>query len=225
MRSIFALCALLLSLLFASAEGRELGIAYLNTGHVHSVDSAAIERVVRVVDSMRMPLVALFGVENEAAAREIAQRSESDYSYLHRTMDYYDGQDFALLYFGDRFFVERAVMSYGTLAIHGEADGESMDLILTRRGDRVRTLLPENTAEPSDITLLCGRVTPDDIARLELYDAMKPLERRGEGNVRGSYGWFFRSRIGCSEKCRAGVYITEWLLRESCDLPIYVIVR
>ena len=52
---------------------------------------------------MRMPLVALWGVENEAVVRDIAAACEGDYSYLHRTLNSLDGMDFALLYYGDLF--------------------------------------------------------------------------------------------------------------------------
>lgn len=50
-----------------------------------------------------MPLVALWGVENEAVVRDIAAACKGDYSYLHRTLNSLDGMDFALLYYGDLF--------------------------------------------------------------------------------------------------------------------------
>ena len=62
-----------------------------------------IRHTAAVIDSMRMPLVALWGVENEAVVRDIAAACEGDYSYLHRTLNSLDGMDFALLYYGDLF--------------------------------------------------------------------------------------------------------------------------
>ena len=49
---------------------------------------------------MRMPLVALWSVENEAVVRDIAAACRGDYSYLHQTLNSLDGMDFALLYYG-----------------------------------------------------------------------------------------------------------------------------
>lgn len=62
-----------------------------------------IRHTAAVIDSMRMPLVALWGVENEAVVRDIAAACKGDYSYLHRTLNSLDGMDFALLYYGDLF--------------------------------------------------------------------------------------------------------------------------
>lgn len=62
-----------------------------------------IARTAAVIDSMRMPLVALWSVENEAVVRDIAAACRGDYSYLHQTLNSLDGMDFALLYYGDLF--------------------------------------------------------------------------------------------------------------------------
>ncbi len=62
-----------------------------------------IARTAAVIDSMRMPLVALWSVENEAVVRDIAAACQGDYSYLHCTLNSLDGMDFALLYYGDLF--------------------------------------------------------------------------------------------------------------------------
>lgn len=53
-----------------------------------------IRHTAAVIDSMRMPLVALWGVENEAVVRDIAAACKSDYSYLHRTLNSLDGHGF-----------------------------------------------------------------------------------------------------------------------------------
>ena len=58
-----------------------------------------IRHTAAVIDSMRMPLVALWGVENEAVVRDIAAACKGDYSYLHRTLNSLDGMDFALSFF------------------------------------------------------------------------------------------------------------------------------
>lgn len=59
-----------------------------------------IRNTAAVIDSMALPLVALWGVENEQVVRDIAAACRGDYSYLHRTLNSLDGMDFALLYYG-----------------------------------------------------------------------------------------------------------------------------
>ena len=66
-----------------------------------------IKQVAAVVDSIALPVVALYGVENEQVVKDIVTACRGDYSYIHRTSGGYDGLDFALLYFGDMFVVER----------------------------------------------------------------------------------------------------------------------
>ena len=63
-----------------------------------------IRNTAAVIDSMALPLVALWGVENEQVVRDIAAACRGDYSYLHRTLNSLDGMDFALLYYGDLFY-------------------------------------------------------------------------------------------------------------------------
>ena len=66
-----------------------------------------IRNTAAVIDSMALPLVALWGVENEQVVRDIAAACRGDYSYLHRTLNSLDGMDFALLYYGDLFYPTR----------------------------------------------------------------------------------------------------------------------
>ena len=54
-----------------------------------------IRRTAAVIDSMALPLVALYGVENERVVRDLAAACRGDYSYLHRTLNTLDGLDFA----------------------------------------------------------------------------------------------------------------------------------
>ena len=77
--------------------------------------SAKINNIVQVVDSMAMPVVVLYGVENEQVVRDIVSRSSEDYAYLHSQSSARDGLDFAVLYFGDRFFPEQMTPWRGAL--------------------------------------------------------------------------------------------------------------
>lgn len=63
-----------------------------------------IRNTAAVIDSMGLEIVALWGVENETVVRDLTAACRGDYTYLHRTLNSLDGMDFALLYFGDRFY-------------------------------------------------------------------------------------------------------------------------
>ena len=120
------LAALLLSGIRCALAQPRIGIAYCDLDHLYDTIPALfyddsdytpggrlawdteryrrkIARTAAVIDSMRMPLVALWSVENEAVVRDIAAACRGDYSYLHCTLNSLDGMDFALLYYGDLF--------------------------------------------------------------------------------------------------------------------------
>lgn len=78
-----------------------------------------VAQVAATVDSLGLPLVALWGVENEAVLRDVARACRGDYVYLHRTLNSLDGMDFALLYFGDVFFPLRVEPGRRYLYIEG----------------------------------------------------------------------------------------------------------
>ena len=70
---------------------------------------------------MALPLVALWGVENEQVVRDIAAACRGDYSYLHRTLNSLDGMDFALLYYGDLFYPTRDDAATSTSRANSDA--------------------------------------------------------------------------------------------------------
>ena len=86
--------------------------------------AARYERKIRntaaVIDSMALPIVALWGVENEQVVRDLAAACRGDYSYLHRTLNSLDGMDFALLYYGDLFYPVYDESGRGYLYVEGE---------------------------------------------------------------------------------------------------------
>ncbi len=183
-----------------------------------------LENIVAVIDSIKMPIIALSGVENEEVVREIVARSNQDYSYLHRTIDYYDGLDFALLYFGDMLFVKRAHATNHTLIVDAELYDHTITLHLTRAGSRLRTTLPHNETTPSDITIAWGRLSRNDLQRLQMDDLLREQERAGQGDSKGDHYWIFKNRIGVSTtpeyKIESGVYITRWLLTADGRAPL-----
>ena len=80
-----------------------------------------IRNTAAVIDSMALPLVALWGVENEQVVRDIAAACRGDYSYLHRTLNSLDGMDFALLYYGDLFYPTRDDAATSTSRANSDA--------------------------------------------------------------------------------------------------------
>lgn len=180
-----------------------------------------IERITATIDSMRMPIVALLGVENEVVVRDIVGCSDQDYSYAHRDLDYYDGLDFALLYYGDQLFIKRVHSTYHTMVIEAEVGGDNIALHFTRVGAKLRLV-----ASPSeqDITIAWGRLTRQDLKRLKMQDQITKLECEGYGDTKDAKGWRFQNRIGVrthdNREVESGVYITEWLLDRELRSPL-----
>ena len=96
--------------------------------------AARYERKIRntaaVIDSMALPIVALWGVENEQVVRDLAATCRGDYSYLHRTLNSLDGMDFALLYYGDLFYPVYDESGRGYLYVEGELGRDTVGLVL-----------------------------------------------------------------------------------------------
>ena len=89
-----------------------------------------IRHTAAVIDSMALPIVALWGVENEAVVRDLAAACRGDYSYLHRTLNSLDGMDFALLYYGDMFYPERVEEGRRYLYVEGLLERDTVGLVL-----------------------------------------------------------------------------------------------
>ena len=154
MRSVIVIMLLLLSKLGASAQA-PAGIAYYDVDRLYDTipslfyDDRAytpegtygwnteryrrkIRQVAETVDSMALPVVALYGVETEQVARDIAARCIEDYACLHRTLSSRNGLDFALLYWGDRLFIRSVESGFDYLAVDGTLDGRPLLLVLSR---------------------------------------------------------------------------------------------
>ena len=106
-----------------------------------------IRNTAAVIDSMALPIVALWGVENEQVVRDLAAACQGDYSYLHRTLNSLDGMDFALLYYGDLFYPTYDESGRGYLYVEGELGRDTVGLVLcscllytSRPGARLRRL-------------------------------------------------------------------------------------
>ena len=163
-------------------------------------DTERYERKIRntasVIDSMGLEIVALWGVENEQVVRDLTAACHGDYSYLHRTLNTLDGMDFALLYYGDRFYPEHAEVGRRYLLVTGELDGQRVGLALC--GDRSTGdwLVEELRDEYPDLPLVVlGRIDARHAARFGLTDATARAEKAGRGNIRRAGRWEMRDRI------------------------------
>lgn len=174
-----------------------------------------ISNVAQVIDSLRMPVVALYGVENEAVVRDITAAVREDYAYIHRTQDFSLGLDFALLYYGDVFFPEEVTSHHDALCIEGYIEDAPIAIIITENSSSLGVLLSQRglTAHNSAMVIL-GRQRPESISRWQLSDATAVAEAAGRGDMVYYDRWQMRHRIATNidNIVRCDVYIKEWLL-------------
>ena len=176
-----------------------------------------VGQVAAVIDSMAMPVVALYGVENEQVVKDIVASCGEDYAYIHRTSSRYDGLDFAILYFADCFFPERVTEWSGALCVEGEVAGEDFAIIATSRSTSLGVLLQErNLLEDSNIIII-GDAGKLKFEKLGLNDAMRGVEKAGRGNAIVRNMWQLRDRVmtNLTTPNHSDVYIKRWLLDSS----------
>ena len=189
-----------------------------------------IDRTAAVLDSLALPVVALFGVENEGVVRDLARRCRREYAYLHRTLNRRDGLDFALFYYGDRFFPHYVEPgnSYlyveGTCAPRFDAPRDTLGLLLCR-DPRMARVLPRllRRERPSARLLILGRLDPKDCAAQGLHPATARAEAAGRGNLFRQRRWEMRDRIAADTALRCAscdVYIRPWLLDPQTGTPL-----
>ncbi|MFI3269706.1 MAG: hypothetical protein SNG14_03250 [Rikenellaceae bacterium] len=262
-RHIYILIMLLhlsLGSLMAQQEGRSVGVALYDVGRFYDTIPSKfyddkrytprgkgrwsseryrtkVAQIVKVIDSLRMPIVILNGVESLDVVRDIQSASTLDYSARHATLDYYDGLDFAILYFGDMLQINKIANHHHYTYFGGELLGHSIAIHLTRRGDKLRTVLPPDRAEAAEITLAWGRLSSKDLQRLEMSDPLLSEEKLGRGDTKGGSGWYLKNRIGVKlqsrstlqeaatqRKCvtlgRSGIYIARQLLSKGETKPL-----
>ena len=174
--------------------------------------------VARLLDSMAMPVVALWGVESEQVVRDVASATQEEYAYLHRTIDYSDGLDFALLYHGDRFFPEQVTVWRGALCVEGRADGRDVAIVVNHRSTSLGILLSERGLLGSDrVVIVVGMPSRGNLESFGLQDHTAKAERSGRGNVARESGWTMRDRIASTwgGQVRCDVYAARWLIDDA----------
>lgn len=185
-----------------------------------------VEQVAAVIDSLRCDVVALYGVENEAVVRDIALQLEGDYAYLHRTINSFDGMDFALLYLADRCEPLQAEARRAMLTIEALVEGDTIGIILGI-DPRFMRLEIESHREtyPTRPLIVAGKAAAIDADRYGLCDRLLAPARRGHGNRLAGNRWQMRDRILTdtlfTQKEGAVVIRREWLDQAGEPRPTY----
>lgn len=187
---------------------------------------AARERYAALIDELSMPLVAIYGVENEAVALDLAAHTEGDYAVVHRTSNRLDGLDFALLYQADWFLPHHAQSDFGTLLVEGELCGQKVVIILCNEAQELSTVVERYLTEHPDWSLLVAGNTGRKIKGSTLKNTLAEAERAGRGSRLTRSGWWMRDRIWLDSRwaaIRADVYAREHLFDEvsGAPLPLY----
>ena len=164
---------------------------------------------------MAMPVVVLYGVENEGVVRDIVSSSQEDYAYLYRQSSARDGLDFAVLYFGDIFFPEHVTPWRGALCVEGWAGDVPLTIIANHRSNSIGVLIEERNllSEDNNIILL-GCPNKLNFSEFGLFDATAAAERAGRGNYLTSGRWQMRDRIATNVTAEysCDVYIKGWMM-------------
>ncbi|WP_300797548.1 hypothetical protein [uncultured Alistipes sp.] len=188
-----------------------------------------IHHTAAVIDSMALPIVALWGVENEAVVRDLAAACRGDYSYLHRTLNSLDGMDFALLYYGDRFYPERVEEGRRYLYVEGLLGRDTVGLVLCAEERMARWVVRDLRRERPQVRLVVlGRSATLDPAAWGLRDAQARAARAGRGTIRSRGRWSMRDRILVDTAFRvlAGdVYVRRYLVDQKSGNPLTTISR
>ena len=177
-----------------------------------------VESLAAVIDSMALPIVALYGVENEQVVRDITARCKGDYSYLHRTLNRLDGMDFALLYYGDVLFPEDVEVGLDYMLINTTVGERKFAILLTHRSRMTKSLVNQLCEQsPKSHIIVAGDLYGIDYARLGLSDATAAAERAGHGNIvyRNEWRMFDKILVDKRLETHCDVYAKRWLLNES----------
>ncbi len=176
-----------------------------------------INNIAQVIDSMSMPLVALYGVENKQVVEDIVYRSKNDYAYIHKTANSHNGLDFALLYYGDIFFPQKVTPWQGALCIEGEVEEKPITIIISHGCKSLRVLLNNKNRSQNSNIIILGSTQNLKFKELGLHNALQASERRGRGNRIIQSQWKMHDYIltNIERENVADVYIKEWLLDKS----------
>lgn len=244
------------------AQGQRVGIVYYDLDHLYDTIPAPfyndtdytprgklgwtqerynrkIRNTAAVIDSMRMPIVALWSVESELVVRDLAAACEGGYSYLHRTLNSLDGMDFALLYYGDVFFPHHVESGRRYLYIEGTlqraarripghatlpARTDTIGLVLCSEVRMAEWVVRDLREERPRVKLIAaGRMPERGLSAYALQDPFTRAERSGRGNIRRRAGWAMRDRILVDTALRVwegDVFARRYLVDQKSGIPL-----
>ncbi len=181
-----------------------------------------ITNIAAVIDSLSLPAIGLFGVENVGVVHDLVEACHNDYSYIHRTRNSLSGKDFTLLYFGDQLFIEEVYDERNMLIVDAQrTSGEPLRIILCCYGDDAVDFVEENPTTRRVVAM--GNFYPEQIEEMGLSPALWSSEAQGRGNYLSYRGWVMHDRIGVSDKQKvlnSGVYIAQFLLSHDSWHPL-----
>lgn len=183
-----------------------------------------VAQTAAVIDSLGLPLVALYGLENESVVRDVAAACRNDYVYLFRTTDSYNGLDFALFYFGDRFFPDRVEAGHYWMTAAGELRGAGRICLLLSASDRYidSRIADHRRRHPDERLLVAGRTAEVEPQRRGLSEPLAAARRAGRGTRRTGGKWELRSNVLIDTAfgvVRGDVYARRWLFDASGEAP------
>lgn len=182
-----------------------------------------IARVAATIDSMRLHAVALYGVENEAVVRDLAATLQGDYTYLHRTLNSYNGLEFALLYEGDRIIPLQSRAEGRSLYIEALFDRDTVGILLCNSSRSLPYILERiRNRRPNLPLIVAGQADTATLRHYNLIDRMAEPERKGYGTRRTRSGWVMQSRIATDTRLghkEGGIYLRRELLDERLEYP------
>lgn len=263
--SLTLLCTLILTAAWAQPASIDFGVAYYDVGQLYDTFQSQdyndkhfteqgsmrwdrqryqrkIEHTVRVIDSMALPVMILYGVENKRVVRDLVALSKRDYAYIHRDQNINNGLEFAVLYEADKFFPEKVTCWDKALCIEGQAAKAEIVVIANARCTSIGALIEEIGIDAkSDNIILIGQPSKLNFEQFGLLDATLAAQRQGRGNYATGRGWIMRDRVATNitSQSACDVFIKSWLLDDfgkpissvppkakgkahSASLPIYI---
>ncbi len=184
-----------------------------------------IRHTAAVIDSMALPIVGVWGVENESVVRDLAAACRGDYSYLHCTLNEFSGLDFVLLYYGDRFYPHHSESGRGYLYVEGIVRGsDTVGILLCSQPKMTEWVVRELRDERPRVKLIVmGRAAEFRSESFGLRNATVRAENAGRGNVRRRGSWEMRDRIWVDTLFDAhhfDVFARRYLIDKKAGSPI-----
>ena len=262
--SLTLLCTLTLTAAWAQPASIDFGVAYYDVGQLYDTFQSQdyndkhfteqgsmrwdrqryqrkIEHTVRVIDSMALPVMILYGVENKRVVRDLVALSKRDYAYIHRDQNINNGLEFAVLYEADKFTPDTITTWDRALCVEGRVKGSArgsnksdksynegneemgvkelpIAVIASVGCTSIGVLMRERGLDAkSNNIILIGQPGITNYERVGLRDATLAAEQAGRGNAVKSGRWVMLHRaatsIAAKPTCEA--YAKSWLLDDS----------